>query len=146
VDTGAPAGKYCDFAIHNVGTGTDNIIMFPDRTIDHIDLQIAHINVDIGFTLTETDHITEFTAKNGPTRDIGVYWHLRNADGKILLVKAGQLVISADTGEVLKSTLNINPDNAAVICTALGGIPQARARKRSAHRLAQPRWRATFVP
>lgn len=121
LDTGAPAGHFCDFTIHNVGTGTDNIVMFPDRTIDVIDLQITHINVDTGFTLTETDHFTEFTATNGPTRDVGVFWHLRNADGKIVLVQAGQLVISA--GKVLKFTPNTNPDTAAVICTALGGHP-----------------------
>jgi hypothetical protein len=122
VDTAAPAGQFCDFAIHNVGTGTDNIVMFPDRTIDHVDLQVAHINVDTGFTLTETDHFTVVTAADGQTKQVGIFWHLRDADGKIVVVQAGQLVFSA-TGEVLKFTPNTNPVNAAVICPALGGQP-----------------------
>jgi len=36
--------------------------------------------------------------------------------------QAGQLVLSA-TGDVLKLTPSINPDDRAVLCTALGGHP-----------------------
>jgi hypothetical protein len=37
--------------------------------------------------------------------------------------KAGQLVVNADTGEIVKLTPSINPDFAAVVCPALGGQP-----------------------
>jgi hypothetical protein len=117
-----PAGTFCDFDYHGAVTGSDNAVIFPDRTIDHVELQITHTNLGTGFALTETDHFTTFTAANGQTKQVGLFFHLRNADGKIVLVQAGQLVLSA-TGEVLKFTPNTNPDEAAVICPALGGQP-----------------------
>jgi hypothetical protein len=82
----------------------------------------VHENADTGFTLTETDHVTETTTADGQVKDVGVFWHLRTTDGKLVVVQAGQIVFSA-TGEVLKVTPSINPDNAAVICPALGGQP-----------------------
>jgi len=118
-----PAGQFCDFDHRVAGTGTDNMIIFPDKTIDQTELQITHTNQATGFALTETDNfVVQFTAADGQTKEVGVFWHLRNADGKIVVVQAGQLVFSA-SGEVLKFTPNINPDNAAVICPALGGNP-----------------------
>jgi hypothetical protein len=48
---------------------------------------------------------------------------LRDADGKLVLIQAGQLVVNADTGEIVKLTPSINPDFAAVVCPALGGQP-----------------------
>jgi hypothetical protein len=117
-----PAGTVCDFDYFNTVTGSDDAVIFPDRTIDHVVLNVTHENLATGFTLTETDHFTDFTASSGQLREVGIVWHLRNADGKIVVVHAGQLVVSA-TGEVLKFTPNINPDFAAVICPALGGHP-----------------------
>ena len=118
-----PAGQFCDFDQRVVGTVTDNSIIFPDKTIDQTELQITHTNQATGFALTETDNfVVQFTAADGQTKEVGIFWHLRNADGKIVVVQAGQLVFSA-SGEVLKFTPNINPDNAAVICPALGGNP-----------------------
>jgi hypothetical protein len=122
LDFTVPAGQFCDFDLRNVGTISDNVVIFPDRMIDHVDLHVAHINVATGFTLTETDHFTVFTAADGQTKSVGIFWHLRTTAGKIVLVQAGQLVISA-TGEVLKFTPSINPDSAAVGCPALGGHP-----------------------
>jgi hypothetical protein len=121
-DATLPAGTACDFDYHNVATGSDNAVIFPDKTIDHIELQVTHTNLATGFTLTETDHFTLFTAADGQNKQVGIFWHLRNADGKIVVVQAGQMVFSA-TGEVLKFTPNTNPDAAAVICPALGGSP-----------------------
>ena len=118
-----PAGQFCDFDQRVVGMGSDNSIIFPDKTIDQTELQITHTNQATGFALTETDNfVVQFTAADGQTKEVGIFWHLRNADGKIVVVQAGQLVFSA-SGEVLKFTPNINPDNAAVICPALGGNP-----------------------
>jgi hypothetical protein len=56
-------------------------------------------------------------------RVVGIFWHLRDADGKIVLVQSGQLVINLETGEIFEVTPAINPDFAAVICPALGGQP-----------------------
>lgn len=98
------------------------MLIFPDRVIDHVHLYVAHTNTSTGFTLTETDHFTETTAADGQIKDVGIFWHLRTTDGKLVVVQAGQIVVSA-TGEVLKVTPSINPDSAAVICPALGGHP-----------------------
>jgi hypothetical protein len=117
-----PAGELCDFALRNVGTGSDNVITSAGKTIDHVQLNATHINTATGFTLTETDFFTVVTAASGQTRLVGIFWHLRNTDGKIVLVQAGQMLFSA-TGELLKFTPNINPDSAAVICPAMGGHP-----------------------
>jgi len=117
-----PAGTVCDFDFHNVFTATDDAIIFPDRMIEHIVINATHTNLATDFTLTETDHFTDFTASDGQIREVGIVWHLRNAGGKIVVVHAGQLVVSP-TGEVLKFTPNINPDFTAVICPALGGHP-----------------------
>ena len=118
-----PAGTVCDFDYHNVFTATDNAVIFPDRTIEHIVINATHTNLATGYTLTETDHFTDFTASNGQIKEVGIVWHLRNADGKIVVVHAGQAVFDPATGQVLKFTPNINPDFAAVICPALGGHP-----------------------
>jgi hypothetical protein len=98
--------------------------VFPDKTITYIEDQVAHTNLDTGFTLTETDHVVEtVTAADGQIKDVGLAWHLRTPEGNLVVVQAGQVVISADTGEVLKLTPTLNPDFAAVICPALGGHP-----------------------
>ena len=114
------AGEFCDFAYRIAASGTDNVIIFPDKTIDHVTIQVAHTNLDTGFTLTENDYFSaQFTA--GQEKDVGIFWHLRNADGKIVVVHAGQLVFSGDA--VVRFTPNSGPDFAAVICPALGGSP-----------------------
>jgi hypothetical protein len=117
-----PAGEFCDFEYQFAGSGSDNAIIFPDKTIDHVTLHVSHTNLDTGVTLTETDHFTVTTAADGQNKLVGIFWHLRNADGKLVVVHAGQMVFSP-TGEVLKFTPNMNPDDAAVICPALGGHP-----------------------
>jgi hypothetical protein len=117
------AGELCDFEYLNAFTATDNAIIFPDGSMtEHIVIHATHTNVATGFALTETDHFTFFTAVDGQLKDVGVEWHLRTADGKIVVVMAGQLVFSP-TGEVLRFTPNTNPDFGAVICPALGGNP-----------------------
>ena len=117
-----PAGTICDFDFHNVLTLTDSTAIFPDKTIDQLVSFATDTNLATGFTLTETDHFTDFTAA-GQIKEVGIVWHLRDANGKLVVVHAGQLVVVAATGEVLKFTPNINPDFTAVICPALGGKP-----------------------
>ena len=119
-----PAGELCDFTLHNDFTITIDALIFADSSeIDHDVVNATHINVDTGFTLTETDHFTDFIASSGQIKEVGIVWHLRNADGQIVVVHAGQAVFNPATGEILKFTPNINPDVAAVICPALGGQP-----------------------
>jgi hypothetical protein len=117
-----PAGTVCDFDYHHMVTSSVNAVIFPDKTIVQIDANVTHENLATGFTLTEVDHFTVVIAADGQNKQVGIFWHLRNADGKIVVVQAGQMVFSA-TGEVLKFTPNTNPDIAAVICPALGGQP-----------------------
>ena len=114
-----PAGAFCNFNYGEVATVSLNAIIFADTETDHIAFTDTHTNLDTGFSLTETGDFTVFTAA-GQTKTVGIFWHLRNADGKLVLHQAGQLVISP-AGEILKVTPDVNPDNAAVICPALGG-------------------------
>jgi hypothetical protein len=121
-DNVIPAGTLCDFNFHNVFAGSDNAIIFPDRTIEHFEVHATDTNLDTGFTLTDTDHFTVVTASDGQMKSAGLIFHLRTADGKLVVNQAGQLVFSA-TGEVLKVTPSINPNDRATLCTALGGHP-----------------------
>ena len=116
-----PAGAFCNFNYGEAATVTLNAIISADTETDHIAFTDTHTNLDTGFSLTETGDFTVFTAA-GQTKTVGIFWHLRNADGQLVVVQAGQLVISA-AGEIVKVTPDVNPDNAAVICPALGGQP-----------------------
>jgi hypothetical protein len=119
-----PAGAFCDFNYGEVATVSLNAIIFAGTETDHIAAIVVHTNLDTGFSLTEVDHFTVFTAADGQSKTVGIFWHLRNADGKLVVVQSGQLVISP-TGEIVKVTPAVNPDKAAVICPALGGQPAA---------------------
>jgi hypothetical protein len=116
-----PAGTFCDFNYGEVATVTLNAIISADTETDHIAFTDTHTNLDTGFSLTETGDFTVFTTA-GQTKTVGIFWHLRNVQGQLVVVQAGQLVISP-AGEILKVTPDVNPDNAAVICPALGGQP-----------------------
>ena len=118
-----PPGAFCNFNYGEVATVSLDAIISADGTeTDHIDALVIHTNLDTGFTLTEVDHFTGFTAADGQTKTVGIFWHLRTAEGKLVVVQSGQLVISP-AGEILKVTPALNPDSAAVICPALGGQP-----------------------
>lgn len=121
-DTVFPAGTICDFDFHNVVTITDSTAIFPDKIIDHFVDQATDTNLATGFTLTDTDHFTLTTTADGQLESAGLIFHLRTTDGKLIVNQAGLLVFSA-TGDVLKVTPGINPDDRAVLCTALGGHP-----------------------
>lgn len=116
-----PPGAFCDFNYGEVATVSLDAIIFPDGTeTDHIAALVIHTNLDTGFSLTEVDHFTVFAAADGQMKIVGIFWHLRTPDGKLVVVQSGQLVISP-TGEILKVTPDVTPDSAAVICPALGG-------------------------
>jgi hypothetical protein len=123
VDFTLEAGEFCDFTLGNAGTISDDAVIFPDKSIHHLTFQIAHTNVDTGFTLTETDNVVAtVTPADGQTKEVGLHVSFRTPDGKLVVVAAGQSVVSG-SGEVLKFTPNLNVDYAAVLCTALGGSP-----------------------
>jgi hypothetical protein len=116
-----PAGAFCNFTYGEAATVSLNAIIFADTETDHIAFTDTHTNLDTGFSLTETGDFTVFTTA-GQTKTVGIFWHLRRADGQLVVIQAGQLVISA-AGEILKVTSDVTLDNAAVICPALGGQP-----------------------
>jgi hypothetical protein len=125
----APAGELCDFDYSASFTAEVNTIVFgdpndPTRFIEHVALVKTHTNVDTGLTLSETDHFTtEFNAATEQVKQVGIFWHLRDPSGKLVVIQAGQVLFDTSTGELLKVTPNVNPDFAAVICPALGGSP-----------------------
>jgi hypothetical protein len=116
-----PAGAFCNFTYGEAATISLNAIIFAASETDHIAFTDTHTNLDTGFSLTETGDFTVFTTA-GQTKTVGIFWHLRNADGQLVVVQAGQVVISA-AGGIVKVTPDVNPDNAAVVCPALGGQP-----------------------
>jgi hypothetical protein len=123
VDLPFEAGELCDFALDNVGTISDSAYIFPDKSIHHLTFEIVHTNLDTGLTLTETDRVVQtVTAADGQTKEVGLHVSFRTADGKLVVVAAGQSVVSG-SGEVLKFTPDLNVDYAGVLCTALGGSP-----------------------
>jgi hypothetical protein len=121
----APAGTLCDFDYYQTFTAVDTGVMFDDGSfVIHETQYVTHTNLDTGYTLSEVDYLAlNFDASDAQFKQVGVFWHLRNADGKIVVVQAGQLLFDTDTGDLLKFTPNINPDFAAVLCPALGGQP-----------------------
>jgi hypothetical protein len=116
----APAGELCDFDYSQVFSGTDVVTIFGDRVQVQETLTVTHTNVDADYTLTENDRLF-FAFGEESEKDVGVFWHLRDASGKLVVVQAGQLRFD-ETG-LIKFTPNLNPDFAAVICPALGGNP-----------------------
>jgi hypothetical protein len=116
-----PADELCDFDYLQTFSGTDEVTIFSDGRVQvHETLTVAHTNVDSDYTLTENDRIF-LTFRADSEKDVGIFWHLRDPNGKIVVVQAGQLRFD-ETG-LIKFTPNINPDFAAVICPALGGSP-----------------------
>jgi hypothetical protein len=116
----AAAGELCDFDYHQVFSGTDHVTIFGDRVQVHETLYVAHTNVDADYTLKERDRLY-FSFREGSEKDVGVFWHLRDASGKLVVVQAGQMRF--DENGLVRVTPHIDPDFAAVVCTALGGNP-----------------------
>ena len=86
----------------------------------HEKLTVSHTNVDSNYTLTENDTVF-LTFDVASEKDVGVFWHLRDSSGKLVVVQAGQ--VRFDETGLIKFTPNLNPDFADVVCHALGGNP-----------------------
>lgn len=120
-----PAGTFCDFNYGESATGTGTQVNLDDsRAVAHITVNVTHVNEDTGYTLTERDEATgNVNFLTGHLIEVGLMWNLRDASGNLVVIQAGEIVIDANTGEVVSFTPNTNPDAAAVICPALGGSP-----------------------
>lgn len=121
-----PAGTLCNFNYHLSLAIDYNLVVSGDGTawVERDHQAATHTNLDSGYTLTESDSIglhTDLVA--GVQRQVGLVWHLRDPDGKIVVVHAGQVwfELTNDGSLVVDFTPNSNPDFAAVICPALGG-------------------------
>jgi hypothetical protein len=118
---GVDAGDLCDFDYDSGWRVEINGIAFGDKEIIHFALFKSHTNLETGYTLTEVDHFTEvFDANKEQVKQVGVFWHLRDPSGKLVVVQAGALFFDTSTGDV-RVTPNFDPDFAAVVCPALGG-------------------------
>jgi hypothetical protein len=122
-------GELCDFKYVQSFTVVDNILIYgdpenPDKVITQETQYVTHTNVSTGYTLSEVDHLVlTFTSADAQFKQLGMFWALRDAGGKLIVQQAGQLVFNTDTGEIVKVTPQLDPDFAAVICPALGGSP-----------------------
>lgn len=124
VDFTLGAGAFCDFTLANVGTISDDAVIFPDKSIHHLTFEIVHTNLDTGFTLTEIDRVVAtVTPADGQFKEVGLHISFRTPDGKLVVVHAGLVVFDGE-GNVLRSTPHLtNADFAGDLCTALGGSP-----------------------
>jgi hypothetical protein len=116
----APAGELCDFDYFQSFSGTDDVTIIGDRVQVHETLHVTHTNVNADYTLSERDLVSLFFREDSE-KDVGVFWHLRDASGKLVLVQAGQ--IRFDENGFVRATPHLNPDFADVICHTLGGNP-----------------------
>jgi hypothetical protein len=124
-----PAGGLCDFAYAQSAYGVNNVITWgdpadPTTQIVNGPIVVTHRHLGTGYTLVEKDSYTGvYRAGDARYLEVGLYWHLRDADGKLVVVQAGLLRWDTRDWSLIKVTPNLNPDFASVICPALGGSP-----------------------
>ena len=118
------AGEVCDFPYRQAVTVNFTFKPFSSgKYIEHDQLFVSHTNVSTGYTLREHDSEAFIVNdKQGTIKTVGVFWHLRDASGKLVVVEAGQMTFDSNFN-LIKVTPHVNPDFAAVICPALGGAP-----------------------
>jgi len=123
-----PAGTACDFNEQETFTINGIVTLTPDgqRGTATFTEYFTHTDLDTGYSLSEVDHVTATTQLvRGTFMDVGIFFHLRDASGKNVLVKAGALTVDATTGEFLSFTPNSGWDETAgqILCPLLGGSP-----------------------
>jgi hypothetical protein len=121
-----PAGTMCDFNEQDMFTVDGQGIFVPDTGWNpvHLTVNVTHTNLDSGYFLTEVDHYQSLAVINSGTgRSAGLFWHLRDPSGNLVLVKAGELTFD-DTG-ITGFTPNSAADQTAsqILCPLLGGNP-----------------------
>jgi hypothetical protein len=137
---GPTCDAICNFNYHQEWRLSVNIKRFlvnglPDHAVRQEDLWILHKNADTGLTYTEVDHYTLLLSDPAFCDDYpgcfwwqaitssGQNWHLRDMDGKLVLVRSGRFIQDGNTGEILWATPKGDPDFVNTICKALGGAP-----------------------
>jgi hypothetical protein len=111
----------CDFTYHQAVSVISQNTAFSDGRVEaHALVTTTHTNLSTGYALSDSDRFNTTAYPDGTFRVVGVWWHIRDANGKLVVHQAGQLVYDPN-GNVIKFTPNINADFAAVICPALGG-------------------------
>lgn len=122
-----PAGTECDFNFSDTFTVDGSSTNAPSGASTTVLTEyVTHHNLDTGYSLTEVDHITIESAPGSSTiHQVGIFWHLRDASGNNVLVRAGNVTFDASTGQLLSFTPNSAGDQttAQVICPELGGTP-----------------------
>jgi hypothetical protein len=122
-----PAGTLCDFNSNETFTVVvDFTATANGASTTVLTESITHNNLDTGYSLTEVDHFTIESAPGSSTViNAGIFWHLRDASGHNVLVRAGEATFDASTGQLISYTPNSAQDQAfaQVICPALGGSP-----------------------
>jgi hypothetical protein len=123
-----PAGTICNFTYRQTFTATLIGTISPKAGIevDKLTVLVTHTNVDTGYTLTEVDQNASIGPQDSaPSMTVGIFWHLRDASGKIVLVNAGKATFDPTTGDLISFTPNSGFDKsfAETICPLLGGSP-----------------------
>jgi hypothetical protein len=117
------AGQMCDFEYLQEFSGTDVVTVLNDGRVQiHEEMTVTHTNLDTDYVLTETDHANLLFMPDGSQRQTVVWFHLRDPNGKLVVLQAGQALFDADFN-LIKVTGNLGDDFASVICPALGGNP-----------------------
>lgn len=120
------AGSLCDFNEQDTFTVDGQGVFVPSTGWNPVELtvHVTHTNLDTGYSLTEVDHYQSLAVINsGQGMQAGLFWHLRDPSGRVVLVKAGELTFG-NTG-VTGFTPNSGADQttAQILCPALGGSP-----------------------
>ena len=119
-----PAGQLCDFNYTVRFRFEADVTSFSDgREEWRWRIDGTHINLDTGYSLRDIDRYN-VTFYVDHEKDVGVFFRLRDVNGKPVAVYAGQLYFS-------DSTLKFTPNSggagasafAAIVCPALGGHP-----------------------
>ena len=122
-----PAGTMCNFNMDKTFTAEVTFLIGPsgaNQTL--VTVNVTHTNLDTGYSLTEVDRINTIAQPLSSTvMQVGIFWHLRDASGQVVLVKAGQATFDTATGNLISFTPNsgFSQTEAQLICTALGGSP-----------------------
>ena len=120
-----PAGTQCDFNFQDTFTVDGNGTFNPNGTAPlNLTEYVTHTNLDTGYSLSEVDHFQSLAVINsGQGLTAGVYWHLRDPSGKLVLVQAGH--VTFDQTGVTSFTPNSGADQttAQILCPLLGGNP-----------------------
>jgi hypothetical protein len=128
----APAGTVCDFRLRDTVAITVTVLTLTDGSgdtvleVEHGTGTITHTNLATGYRLTETAPLNSIRRPDSNTGStMGIQWHLRDPDGKIVLTVAGRLTYTLDPFDILSITPRVDRyfDYAETICGLLGGAP-----------------------